>query len=130
MYLYLQAVKQHHTAYRDLGREIMTDVLINKVIPALRSRTAKGVLEYLIDLSIERMETAAAARKRIMRTAILLIFDEVMERTLESALAKMRPEEELEGDLTGVGAWSKICLCFRLTQIFYACFLDFLHLCF
>ncbi|VDM16913.1 unnamed protein product [Hydatigera taeniaeformis] len=91
-----EAVNRRHTEYRDLGREIATEAIMEKVVPALRTRVSGAFVETMIDFSIERMEVTAAARRRVLRNVTSDVMDEIINEAVGKIMTRMA-EENVDG---------------------------------
>uniref|UniRef100_A0A5K3EYF1 PHB domain-containing protein n=1 Tax=Mesocestoides corti TaxID=53468 RepID=A0A5K3EYF1_MESCO len=95
-----EAVLQRHVEYRELGRELMTEELITRVIPGLRTTLAHMVIKQLIGLAIERLEQIAAARKRVLAEVVGEILEDAITTTAEREAKRLEELEALEAEMT------------------------------
>lgn len=62
---------------------------MNKVMPALRTRFTGTFIDRMIDFTIDRMEVAAAARKRVLKNVAGDIMDEIVDEAVRAAVARV-----------------------------------------
>ncbi|KAL5103839.1 hypothetical protein TcWFU_001700 [Taenia crassiceps] len=84
-----EAVEQRHRMYRVLGREIMTEMMVKKVVPALRIRVIRSYIDGMIEFTIERMELAVAARKRVLKNVVSDVIDAIVDEAVRGFAARM-----------------------------------------
>ncbi|KAH9277896.1 Radial spoke head protein 3 -like protein [Echinococcus granulosus] len=84
-----EAVRQRHTAYRELGRELIIEAMMERVVPALRTRVAVDFIERMVDFSIDRLEVAAAAWKRVLKNVTNAILDEIVNAAVEDTMSRV-----------------------------------------
>uniref|UniRef100_A0A0X3P530 Radial spoke head protein 3 homolog n=1 Tax=Schistocephalus solidus TaxID=70667 RepID=A0A0X3P530_SCHSO len=96
-----EAVTQRYQAFRELGRELMTEVCVERVIPQLRSVINFWVFDRMNKLAFSRLTTAADARKSLYADISEAVLNEALdefavyyEQQLIAAAAAKAAEEE------------------------------------
>ncbi|VDL97945.1 unnamed protein product [Schistocephalus solidus] len=99
---FVTAVTQRYQAFRELGRELMTEVCVERVIPQLRSVINFWVFDRMNKLAFSRLTTAADARKSLYADISEAVLNEALdefavyyEQQLIAAAAAKAAEEEV-----------------------------------
>ncbi len=71
----------------------MTEALTKQVIPKLRESVALWLIKKMTDLAIERLETAASARKQLLRTTTREILIEIVDRVADEQAQRLEALE-------------------------------------
>ncbi|VDD74646.1 unnamed protein product [Mesocestoides corti] len=83
----LQAVSQRHTEYRELGRHLMTEALVNLCFPKLAYSVVSWIIEEMVTLAVNNLQLAANARREILQSTALEIYNEVIDEAIEDLVS-------------------------------------------
>uniref|UniRef100_A0A5K3EVS5 Radial spoke head protein 3 homolog n=1 Tax=Mesocestoides corti TaxID=53468 RepID=A0A5K3EVS5_MESCO len=82
-----EAVSQRHTEYRELGRHLMTEALVNLCFPKLAYSVVSWIIEEMVTLAVNNLQLAANARREILQSTALEIYNEVIDEAIEDLVS-------------------------------------------
>eukprot|EP00108_Taenia_solium_P002741 TsM_001076100 transcript=TsM_001076100 gene=TsM_001076100 len=84
-----EAVNQRYKAYRELGREVMTEAMMKKVVPALGIRVSGDFIDKMIEVTIGQMEVFATAWKRVLNNVASDIMEAIVDEAVRNVTARV-----------------------------------------
>ncbi|KER23957.1 hypothetical protein T265_14518, partial [Opisthorchis viverrini] len=92
----LQAIRQRHHEFRELGRAICEKACIRQVLPSLRTEVANYVIDRSARLALQRLELAAASTREIREAVNVEILNDAIYDVALEVQAQKEAEEAAE----------------------------------
>lgn len=101
---------ERHVAYRELGRQLMTEALVKQVIPSLRTNVALFAIKQMTNLAIDRLELAANSRRSLLSNFCLEVLEEAFEAFVDVEAAKIEAWDAMQEEMNMVNTTCRFVL--------------------